>query len=144
MSRDDSLKELIEGLNEDLAHEWAAVIAYTLRAETLRGPRRPVYAEFFAGEIADELGHARFLARKIDALGGDPTSAPAPFEVGADVRDMLARSLGEERATVERYARRIDQAGEAGERALAIELEDLLTDEVGHVEELEAILDGWD
>lgn len=144
MSGNDARKELIDGLNQDLAHEWAAVIAYTLRAQTLRGPRRPAYREFFEEEVSDELDHARMLARKIDALGGEPTPAPAPFEVGEDAREMFELSLAEERATVERYTRRIEQANEGGQRGLAIELEDLLADEVGHVEELEAILDGWD
>ena len=57
---------------------------------------------------------------------------------------MVEQALSEERATVDRYKTRIEQAHEAGETALALEIEDLLTDEKGHVEELEAILDGWE
>lgn len=143
-TRNEARQTLIDGLNQDLAHEWSAVISYLLRAQTVRGPQRPVFAPFFDGEVGDELGHARLLARKIDALGGTPTTSPADITVGGDARAMVEQALSEERATVSRYKARIEQAHEAGETALALEIEDLLTDEKGHVEELEAILDGWE
>ncbi|MEN8376044.1 MAG: ferritin-like domain-containing protein [Gemmatimonadota bacterium] len=142
--RPESKERLIEGLNEDLANEWAAVISYLLRAQTVRGPHRPVLSGFFDGEVGDELGHARFLARKIDALGGHPTHEPAAIAVGGGPKAMLEAALSEERATVARYEIRIAQARDAGESALALELETLLTDEAGHVDELAAILDGWE
>ena len=61
MARDNgavSREQLIQGLNVDLAHEYAAVIQYRTYASAVTGPYRQELREIFANEIPDELGHA--------------------------------------------------------------------------------------
>src|SRR3990170_4142669 len=65
---------LIRHLNDDLAGEFSAIIQYTTYAAKATGPYRPQLAQFFLAEVADEQLHAQFLANKIVALGGEPTS----------------------------------------------------------------------
>ncbi|NQD68962.1 ferritin-like domain-containing protein, partial [Bacillus haikouensis] len=77
---DSKKKELIDGLNEDLANEYAAVILYTTYAAVVSGLYRQVLKPFFEEEIPDEQGHALYLAEKIKTLGGDPTTTPAPVK----------------------------------------------------------------
>jgi bacterioferritin len=136
-------QELIRGLNEDLANEYAAIISYMLYSRLVNGPLRLELAGFMEGEIADELEHAKFLAHKIVALGGMPTAEPAPVRLTQDNREMVELALASERDTIERYTQRTRQAEEAGELGLKIELENLVAEETRHREDLERILMGW-
>ena len=70
-----SKNQLIEALNQDLAGEFAAIIQYITYAAKASGPYRPQLSQFFLSEVADEQMHAQFLANKIVALGGEPTTA---------------------------------------------------------------------
>ncbi|MGD2068631.1 MAG: ferritin-like domain-containing protein [Gemmatimonadota bacterium] len=136
-------EELLAGLNEDLAAEFNAVITYRLFASLCSGPYRQEIRAFFESEIPDELGHAQFLADKIVALGGTPTTEPGPVEITTDNRQMFEISLKAERDTIARYEKRIDQAEAVGETGLKIKLEDLIVDETQHAEEMERILHEW-
>jgi bacterioferritin len=139
----DKKADLIKGLNEDLAHEYNAIISYMLFSRLVTGPLRLELAGFLEGEIADELEHAKFLAHKIVALGGTPATAPAPVELPATNREMLQAALQAETDTIKRYTKRTQQAEAAGELGLKIELENLVAEETRHKEDLERILDGW-
>ena len=136
-------QKLIDGLNEDLSHEYEAVISYLLFSSLTHGHARLELASFFDTEIADELGHAKFLARKIVALGGTPTAEPAPVKLPKDNKGMLEAALQAEKDTIARYTRRIAEAEAAGELGLKVDLEQLVSDETGHKEALERILLGW-
>lgn len=138
---DQKLQELIDGLNEDLANEYAAVIMYTYNAATVSGLSRQVLKPFFEQEVPDELGHASYLAEKISMLGGTPVVEPAPVKQPKDVKSMLEQALQAEIETIERYKRRLEQADAAGEIALKVKLEDMIADETGHKEELERLLE---
>jgi bacterioferritin len=77
------------------------------------------------------------------ALGGRPTTEPAPVELPGSNREMLQAALRAEQDTIERYTRRTQQAETAGELGLKIELENLVAEETRHKEDLERILKGW-
>ncbi|GGE09238.1 bacterioferritin [Marinithermofilum abyssi] len=134
------VKDLIDGLNEDLAHEYGAVIQYTYNASVVSGLSRPVLKPFFENEARDEIGHASFLAEKIVALGGTPVVQPSEVKQHTEVREMLQHAVDEEAATIQRYIQRMAQAEKAGEYGLKIELEDMVADETGHKEELQRLL----
>ncbi|SDI52160.1 ferritin-like domain-containing protein [Alteribacillus bidgolensis] len=137
---DAKMKELIDGLNEDLANEYAAVIMYNNYAAVVSGLYRQVLKPFFEGEIADEQGHALYLAEKIKTLGGTPTTQPADVKQTEDVKEMLQNARQSEKDTIERYKTRAKQADELGLIELQIKLEDLIADETGHMEEMERLL----
>ena len=139
----DSMQALLEGMNEDLAHEYAAVIQYRTYASAVTGPYRQELREFFAAEIPDELGHAQLLADKIVALGGKLAVTPAAVKFTEDPREMLANSLADEEATLTRYVQRRKQAEEAGEYGLAADLDDVIADESKHRDELRLMLKRW-
>ncbi|MFB4165804.1 ferritin-like domain-containing protein [Alteribacillus sp. JSM 102045] len=138
---DAKMQELIDGLNEDLANEYAAVIMYNNYAAVVSGLYRQVLKPFFEGEIADEQGHALYLAEKIKTLGGTPTTKPADVKQTEDVKEMLESARQSEVDTIERYKKRAKQADELGLIELQIKLEDLIADETGHMEEMERLLD---
>lgn len=139
----DDTKMLIDGLNVDLAHEYAAVITYRTYASAVTGPFRQELRAFFASEIPDELGHAQLLADKIVALGGQPTVDAASVTFTDDPRRMLETAYADEVATIERYAQRRKQAEQVGEIGLAVELDTLIADETRHRDELRLMLLRW-
>lgn len=137
---DAQRKELVEGLNVDLAAEYQAIIFYLVGAQLMTGPNRPELKQLFETEIQDEIGHAQFLASKIVSLGGQPTTEPRPVELGTSNRDRIQLALEAEAETIDRYELRAEQAEAAGETGLQVRLEDLVADETEHKEEMELIL----
>ena len=136
-------QQLIDGLNEDLAGEYQAVIMYVQYAASVKGPYRQQLAQFFSGEVADELAHAQFLANKVAALGGLPAVQPKPVPQAEDARQMLQNVLDAETRTIAAYKERARQAEEYGDIGLASQLEAQITDETNHQEEVAMILTGW-
>lgn len=137
------VKELIDGLNEDLSAEYQAIIMYRTYASLVTGPYRQELKAFFEGEIPDELGHAAFLADKIVALGGTPAVSAAPVAIAKDNREMLENALQAEMDTIERYTRRIQQAENAGEISIKVQLENLVVDESNHRDDIRRMLMDW-
>jgi bacterioferritin len=140
---EDAKQTLIDGLNEDLANEYTAVISYLLFSRMVSGAHRMELAAFFEGEIVDELEHAKYLSQKVVALGGTPVTEPAAVRLSQDNKEMLQLALQAETDTIERYTKRIEQAESAGELALKVELENLVAEETRHKDDLNQILKGW-
>jgi bacterioferritin len=143
-TRRSDASHLVDGLNEDLANEYASVIQYRTFASTLRGPHRLTLRSLFEAEVPDELGHAGTLADFIAALGGTPTTRPAEVITADSPLEMLRAAHEAELGAIARYVERRDQAEQAGEHGLAVTLDDIIADETRHRDELQLILDGWE
>ena len=135
-------KALIDGLNEDLANELGASILYLYQTSVAAGWDGEELREFLNPEITGEMQHAIFLAEKIAALGGKPTTQPVQHRSPKDVKGMLKYDLKLEREAMENYRNRAMQAEEAGEIGLKVKLEELIVDETAHAERIERILKG--
>lgn len=135
------LQNLVDGLNEDLAHEYAAAIQYTYSASMVSGLYRSALKPFFEAEITDELGHALYLSEKIKSLGGVPTTESADVPQPDGVKGILEEAKQSEAATIERYEKRKIQAEKLGYTELVVKLEDLISDETHHKEEIERLLE---
>ena len=136
-------QELIDRLNDDLAGELSAVIQYLTYAAKATGPYRPQLSAFFLAEVADEQLHAQYLANKIVALGGEPTTEARPVEAASSNREMLEAVLVAEKRAVADYTQRAKEADAFGDKGLAVQLEDMVRDESGHSEETERMLRDW-
>ena len=135
--------ELVEFLNEDLAGEYGAIIQYLVYAAKATGPYRPQLSQFFLAEVVDEQLHAQFLANKIVALGGQPTTEPRAVPRADTNREMLQAVLEAERRAVADYTQRARDAEVFGDKGLVVQLEDMVRDESNHSEETERILRDW-
>jgi bacterioferritin len=142
-ARPDRKAKLIELLNQDLAGELGAVIQYTTYAAKATGPFRPQLVQFFLAEVPEEQGHAQFLANKIVALGGEPTTGPRPVPVAHTNKEMLEAVLAAEKQARADYTQRARQAEAFGDKGLQVQLENMIADESGHFEETERILREW-
>src|SRR5437870_2550634 len=74
-------ERLIELLNEDLAREYQAIIAYVVYSQTLTGAAYMAIAEELETHAKEELDHALVIAKQIDYLGGTPAVIPRPVRV---------------------------------------------------------------
>lgn len=129
---DVSREELIELLNEDLAREYQAVIAYVVYSQVIKGAAYMTIAEELEQHASEELAHAVTIARQIDYLGGSPTVEPVPVRTSEDAEEMLRFDLDNENLTVHNYRERVQQAESLGEYALAEHLREILKDEQDH------------
>jgi bacterioferritin len=139
-----SNQKLIDSLNEDLAYEYSAIIQYITYAATVSGPSRPELKSFFEAEIPDETGHAQYLAGKIVALGGEPTTAAKPVPPARNPKEMLEALLKAETEAHDRYAKRAAEAEALGMKGLQVQLEDMARDESEHRDETMRILRRWE
>ena len=134
---------LTNNLNQDLAGELGAIIQYLTYAAKANGPFRPQLSAFFLQEVADEQLHAQFLANKIVALGGEPTTTPRPVPAAKNNREMLEAIYAAEKQATADYTQRAKEAEEYGDKGLMVQLEDMVRDESGHSEETERMLRDW-
>lgn len=137
-------QQLIRLLNEDLAGEFQAILMYTVYAAMVKGPYRLELAQFMKTEVGDELIHAQFLADKVVALGGTPTTTPRAVPAASTPQEMLENIARAEEQAIHDYIARSEQAREVGEVGLAVQLENMVQDETSHYEETRKLLAEWE
>ena len=69
--------QLADLLNEDLAREYQAIIAYVVYSQVLKGAEYMSIAAQLEEHAHQELQHALTLSRQIDYLGKMPTVTPS-------------------------------------------------------------------
>jgi bacterioferritin len=133
-------ERLIQLLNEDLAGEYQAIIAYTVYSQVLKGAAYTDIARELEVHAGEELQHAIKIAKQIDYLGGMPGVTPKPVKTSNDPVEMLRADLENERITVGRYRDRIRQAEAMGEFALSETLREIIVQEQEHEIDLSSAL----
>ena len=134
-------EQMITLLNEDLAGEYQAIIAYIVYSQVLKGAAYTDIARELEAHAGQELQHAIKIAKQIDYLGGMPGVTPKPVKTSNDPVVMLRADLQNERETVGRYRQRIRQAEAMGEFALSETLREIIVQEQEHEIDLAAALD---
>ena len=127
-----SREQMVALLNDDLAREYLAVIAYTVYSQTLKGAEYMDIARELEAHAAEELAHAIKLAKQINYLGGMPCVTPKPVKTSEDAKTMLRADLENERETIAQYRQRIRQAEALEEYALSEILRDIIIQEQEH------------
>jgi bacterioferritin len=102
----DRLGEL---LNEDLAREYQAIIAYVVYSQVLTGAQYMDIAGQLERHAKQELDHALILSRQIDYLGKMPVVTPKPVRTSKNPEDMLRYDLDIENETIRNYRDRVRQ-----------------------------------
>ena len=133
-------EKLIDLLNEDLAREFQAIIAYVNYSQVLKGAAYMNIAAELEKHAAEELNHALILSNQIDYLGGMPTTVPKPVKTSEKAEEMLRFDLDNENETIRNYRRRVKQCDELGEFATAEHIREILLDEQDHLSSLATAL----
>lgn len=137
---DQALKELINALNEDLAREYQAVIAYTVYSNVLKGAEYMTIAAELKKHALEELQHALIIADQVDYLGGMPTATPKEVKLSDKPEEMLRFDLDNETETIAAYRQRVKQAEALGHFALAEQIRKILVQEQEHQHDLATAL----
>jgi bacterioferritin len=125
-------EQLIELLNEDLAREYQAIIAYVVYSQTLKGAAYMAVANELEQHAKQELQHALIIAKQIDYLGGSPAVTPKAVRVSENAEAMLRFDLDNENETVRNYRERVRQCESLGEYAMAEHIREILVNEQEH------------
>lgn len=133
-------EQLIANLNEDLAREYQAIIAYVVYSQVLKGAQYMNIAKELEIHAGEELQHAIRLAKQIDYLGGMPTVTPKTVKTSTKTEDLLRFDLDNENDTVRHYRERVRQCEALGEFAMAEHIRDILVQEQEHQIDLAAAL----
>ena len=127
-----SKEDLVQGLQEDLAREYKAIIQYVIYSQKLDHAQLMDIATELEKHARQELDHALRIAKQLDYFGAYPTHEPKPVEVSEDSEQMLWFDLRAEDETVRNYRERIRQAESLGEYGLAEELREIIRNEQEH------------
>jgi bacterioferritin len=125
-------EDLVQGLQEDLAREYKAIIQYVIYSQKLDHAQFMDIATELEKHARQELDHALRIAKQLDYFGAYPTHEPKPVEVSEDSEQMLWFDLRAEDETVRNYRERIRQAESLGEYGLAEELREIIRNEQEH------------
>lgn len=131
---------LIAALNEDLAREYQAIIAYVVYSQVLKGAAYMSIAKELEVHAKEELAHALTVSKQIDYLGGEPTVTPKPVVQATKAEEILRADLNNEVETIRNYRQRIKQSEALGEYAIAEEIREILRQEQEHLIDLATAL----
>ncbi len=127
-----SREQLVKLLNEDLAREYQAIIAYVVYSQVLKGAQYMAIATELEKHAAQELKHALIISNQIDYLGGMPTVTPKPVKTSEKAEEMLRFDLDNENETIRNYRERVRQCEALGEYAMAEHIREILVNEQEH------------
>ena len=133
-------EQMVDLLNEDLAREYQAIIAYVVYSQVIKGAAFTDIAKELEKHAGEELGHALLIAKQIDYLGGKPIVTPKPVKLSEKAEELLQFDLANERETIAHYRNRIRQAEALGEYALSETLRKIIAQEQEHAIDLASAL----
>ena len=136
-------EEIIQLLNDSLATELVCVLRYKRHHFTAVGLASSAIAAEFLVHATEESGHADRLAQRIVQLGGEPDFSPdsltkrshASYDDSKELKEMIRANLVAERVAIEAYSQMIAMIGDKDSTTRRL-LEDILSDEQEHAEEL--------
>ncbi|MBN1282926.1 MAG: ferritin [Proteobacteria bacterium] len=140
--------KLLELLNKAYADEWLAYYQYFIGAKLVNGPMREATVAELTQHAADELRHAGLLVDRIIQLGGTPLTKPEEWykwtNCGYDapndpyVEAILAQNIKGEQCAIGVYQKLLDLTRDRDIVTFNM-VSTILTDEVEHEEDLQAI-----
>jgi bacterioferritin len=132
--------KIIEALNKVLELEIGAILQYLHHHWTGEGMESASILPLFEKTGMDEMKHAELVATRINFLEGDPSVKPAPVKKGGDLKKMMQDDLAGEYAAIEFYKEVIKLSADLGDTTTRLMMEGILTQEEGHADQWETIL----
>lgn len=137
---DITREKLIDNLNEDLAREYQAIIAYVVYSQAIKGAEYMSIAKELEKHAGEELSHAITIAAQIDYLGGKIGTQPKPVKTSDSAKDMLQFDLENESETIRNYRQRVRECEALGEYAMGEHIREILKQEQEHLTDLASAL----
>jgi bacterioferritin len=144
------VERLVETLRKAFADEWLAYYQYWLGAKVAKGPMKEAVIAELIQHAADELRHSDMLSLRIIQLGGTPPLSPQEwykltncgYDAPADpyVRVLLEQNIHGEQCAIGAYKQLMEMTQDADPVTYNMALS-ILTDEIEHEEDLQALLE---
>ncbi len=128
----ERLKDL---LNRAIAREIQVSIQYIWQHIRATGIESLEFADRVKGIAIQEMKHAEDIAERLDYLGGDPTTQPAPIKVGKTLEEMIRNDIEAEEEAISLYREIIKTAVEEGDYVTERLFKQILQDEEEHHDE---------
>ncbi len=142
--------KIIELLNRALCDEWLAYYQYWIGSKVVKGPMKDAVIAELMEHANDELRHADMLVARILELGGTPVLSPEEWmkltNCGYDrpddpvVRKILEQNIKGEQCAIDVYNSLLKYTKDVDPITYNLALQ-ILTDEVEHEEDLQALLE---
>jgi len=133
---------LISTLNALLADELTAINQYMVHSEMCANWGYEKLHKYFEKRSIEEMKHAEKLIARVLFLEGRPVvSQLNKIAIGAEVPKMLESDHAAEAGAIKAYNEGIKLAGEVNDFATREILEEILSDEDRHIDEIEELQD---
>ena len=134
-------RELIQLLNQAIELELQAYLQFTYQSLKLTGLGNLALKEMLEEEGQAELGHARTLAERVFALGGEPSQKVPPVKIGNTATEMIKLNIAREEQAIALYRKIVRKLRhKEGTELVYYEVLKILGDELEDLEEYEALL----
>lgn len=134
-------KELIQLLNQAIELEHQAYLQFTYQSLKLTGVGNLPLKEMLEEEGQAELGHARTLAERVVALGGEPSQKVPPVKIGGSATEMIKLNIAREQQAITLYRKIVRKLRhKEGHELVYYEVLKILGDELEDLEEYQALL----
>ncbi len=135
-------EKLITTLNALLADELTAINQYMVHSEMCDNWGYDKLHKYFEKRSIEEMKHAEKLIARVLFLEGRPVvSQLNKIAIGAEVPKMLESDHAAEAGAIKAYNEGIKLAGEVNDFATREILEEILSDEDRHIDEIEELQD---
>jgi bacterioferritin len=134
--------QICDRLNEILANELAGAMMYLHYSFFIYGHARIPIVGWLRSQSSEGMTHATLVGDKIISLGGTPVTHPShdKFPPLFDSLDeMLRATLALEKEVFAQYTSLLRELDDES-LAMRVFLEQIITEEVGHIEEIEKML----
>jgi bacterioferritin len=134
-------QKVIEQLNAALASELTAIVQYMVQAETCEAWGYVRIGGYLKRRAIEEMHHAEGLIERLVFLDSTPkVDVKLTPVIGTTVQQQLEADLKDEQDAARQYNAAINVCGEAGDNGTADLFQNMLNDEEGHADFLDAQL----
>jgi ferritin len=134
--------ELNAAINEQIGHEFGAMLQYVAIASYFDGEALPRLAAHFSRQAEEERDHAMRLVRYVTEAGGTVAipAIPASRSGFATAEEAVQLSLDQEKRVTEQINALMDEAIQENDHAAQIMLQWFVTEQIEEVSSMEALL----
>lgn len=135
-------EQICDELNAILANELAGAMMYLHYSFFIHGHARIPIVGWLRSQSNEGMTHATLVGDKIRALGGTPVTAAAADKFPprfSSLNDMLAATLRLEKEVFAQYTGLLGRLHD-DQITMRMFLESMITEEIGHIEEIEKML----
>lgn len=125
-------EELKEWLNKAISRELQVSIQYMWQHVRAVGTKSVAVVDELKKIAIQEMKHAEEIAERLDYLGGEPTTEPAPITVGKKLKEMIELDKKAEEEAIDMYKKIIEMATKEKDYTTRKLFMSILSDEEDH------------